>query len=314
MEKLNMANVNTLIKKGYLLAGVLMAANIFVVNEMKATENDKDDLTTLNQPQNVEGEGKEEEVVPVENGEKKSGEQGFFNFVLTYENTINLIGGLALSGANNYFKWWDYSPGVYRKLGCIGWRSKRLLNDIFQFEINLNGIRGISWSIPHIINLIMTKGSKKGKKDGDFSWITFFFKDILRGFTSMPLTFHFSNFSISISLDSIIWGIVGMILEAKDKKEQKPNKENQINNIENNIGIKTNKEKIDLNNQLNLFENLNIKEELIKSKELTQPIVTKEKQKKEGDKKDPNIKDTTGDDTNPQVNDETVNKENTKTK
>ena len=36
-----MAKVNTLIRKGYLLAGVMMAANIFVVNEMKAMENDE---------------------------------------------------------------------------------------------------------------------------------------------------------------------------------------------------------------------------------------------------------------------------------
>ncbi len=41
MEKLNMAKVNMLLKKGYLLAGVMMAANIFAVNEMKAMEINK---------------------------------------------------------------------------------------------------------------------------------------------------------------------------------------------------------------------------------------------------------------------------------
>ena len=33
-----MANMNTLFRKGYLLAGVIMAANMFVVNEVKAME------------------------------------------------------------------------------------------------------------------------------------------------------------------------------------------------------------------------------------------------------------------------------------
>ena len=32
-----MAKVNTLIRKGYLFAGVIMAANMFVVNEMRAS-------------------------------------------------------------------------------------------------------------------------------------------------------------------------------------------------------------------------------------------------------------------------------------
>ena len=38
MASLNMAKVNTLFRKGYLLAGVIMAANMFVVNEVKAME------------------------------------------------------------------------------------------------------------------------------------------------------------------------------------------------------------------------------------------------------------------------------------
>ena len=33
-----MANMNALFRKGYLLAGVIMAANMFVVNEVKAME------------------------------------------------------------------------------------------------------------------------------------------------------------------------------------------------------------------------------------------------------------------------------------
>ena len=33
-----MANMNTLFRKGYLLAGVVMAANMFIVNEVRAME------------------------------------------------------------------------------------------------------------------------------------------------------------------------------------------------------------------------------------------------------------------------------------
>ena len=36
-----MVKVSTLIRKGYLLAGVLMAANMFVVNEVKASSETK---------------------------------------------------------------------------------------------------------------------------------------------------------------------------------------------------------------------------------------------------------------------------------
>ena len=38
MANMNMAKVSTLFRKGYLLAGVIMAANMFVVNEVKAME------------------------------------------------------------------------------------------------------------------------------------------------------------------------------------------------------------------------------------------------------------------------------------
>ena len=41
----------------------------------------------------------------------------------------------------------------------------------------------------------------------------------------MPLTLHFSKFSISISLDSIIWGVAGMILELKAKKIKEKQRE-----------------------------------------------------------------------------------------
>ena len=127
MASLNMAKVNTLFRKGYLLAGVVMAANMLVVNEAIAMkeENKENEKSTF--PQVLD---------------KASG------FVLSWENAINLTGGVVLSGINNYLKWWDYNPGKYSRLGCLGWRSGRHIKDIFQIGINLNLGRGILWLIP----------------------------------------------------------------------------------------------------------------------------------------------------------------------
>ncbi len=216
MAKLNMAKINTLIKKGYFLAGVVMAANMFVVNEVRAMEDNTGDIKD------------ETQIDPSK--KENSGLQGFIGFLLYWENAINLFGTLALSGANNYFKWWDYSPGTYGEFGCIGWRSKRLLNGIFQFDININLGRGGVWLIPgayfyeklkdvdevylnhlHVSNLIASRFK-------EIKLIMVFF--LLQGFISMPLTLHISNFSISISLDSIIWGVIGMILDKEDGKNE----------------------------------------------------------------------------------------------
>jgi len=298
MAKLNMVKVSTLIREGYVLAVVLMAANMFVVNEIKASE------TGANEQKKEETEENKKKITleikdltEQENNEEKnkkgkiSGPQSFFNFLLSHENAINLIGGAAFSVANNYLKLWDYNQGIYCniRIGCLGWRSKRLL-DIFQFEVNLNLGRGISWSILHIINLIMTKGSEKGKKDGDFSWFTFFFKDILRGFTSMPLTLHISNFSISISLDSMIWAVIGKILEPKDKKkleEIKNNEGGEIKNPDPNIINDPNNHKEPfVNNEEKSDEKNDNKKHIISEKKINEdPNIkdpdTKEKKKKE---------------------------------
>ena len=122
--------------------------------------------------------------------------------------------------------------------------SKRFLNDIFQFDINLNWGRCVFWLIATIfesykyikgrtspIELTCTAAVIMNSIM-DNSWINnhvdlrlFFFLSSLQGFVSMPIAIHISNFSISVSLDSIIWGIMGIflgkILEARIKKEEK---------------------------------------------------------------------------------------------
>ena len=256
MAKLNMVNMNTLFRKGYLLAGVIMAANMFVVNEVKAMKlsnnHQKANPTYTDDNEDIEEQTKDQKKkkrVVRNKTKKKYSEIGGGNKVrekyrrsetgLTIknlENAINLIGGTVSSVANNYFKLWDYNPGWYRQFGCLGWRSKRFLNGVLQFEVNFNLGRGALWSIPHIINLYIIKRSKGKKKDNDFSWVGFFFSDILRGFTSMPLTFHISkfNFSISISLDSIIWwGIIDNILKLSGKKKMKEKKDKDKKALEN---------------------------------------------------------------------------------
>ena len=219
MAKLNMAKVSTLIRKGYLLAGVVMAANMFAVNEVKAVdkineekENEKNTFT---------------QVLDMASG-----------FVLSLENTINLVGGVVFSVANNYLKLWDYNPGGYFKLGCLGWRSSRLIN-IFQIGINLNLGRGILWLIPGTYNLIkfFTVDAKKNeeyvkplyfsclvadrvaKDDLAFriALIGFF---LLQGCVFLHLAIHISNFSISISLDSMLCVGIGKFLDKTEEKEE----------------------------------------------------------------------------------------------
>ena len=237
MASLNMAKVNTLIRKGYFLAGVIIAANMFVVNEMKAMEPkqmtekviDENNMEKENYEQ--QKENKEDSDNPIKYASLlKRG----LNFVLKYENTINFFGGLFFSVANNYLKLWDYNPGGYcnLRIGCLGLRSKRFLNGMLQFEGNLNLIKGTLWLIPGIFELIrcvrgqdiprstagliMLKILEKVKdneaKFGFFYCIFFLFQ----GFVSIPLTLHFSKFSISISLDSIIWGVAGFFLKEKE--------------------------------------------------------------------------------------------------
>ena len=235
MAKLNMANINTLFRKGYLLAGVIMAANMFVVNETKASNN----RGHINMDENTEKyeEGKDKDASSLES---------VLNFVLSRENTINLIGGVVFSGANNYLKLWDYNAGKYLdwKFGFFGWRTKKFF-DIVQVGINLNLGRGILWLIPGTYNFIKFCTVEKQEKvgyivplyfsslvadrvstkffNGDMlaDTIVFIAVFLLQGFVSAPLIFHISNFSISISLDSIIWGITGFFLDKGKNNEEK---------------------------------------------------------------------------------------------
>ena len=117
-----MAKVSTLIRKGYLFAGVIMAVNMFVVNEVMAMKDISEETKNKNL---LENEKEDDNSIPIGSKKMKGGEikdgktvisktlsvQGFRNFLLSHENIFNLIGGAVFSGFNNYFKWWDYNPG-----------------------------------------------------------------------------------------------------------------------------------------------------------------------------------------------------------
>ena len=278
----NMAKLNMVFREGCLLAGVIMAANMFTGNEVKAMNQEEGDTykkeKLLEEEENeriIEELRKKKEETnknKVEREKKKRGKSGlksFLGFLSSYENTINIIGGAVLSVFNNYTKWWDYNPGCYGQFGRIGWRSKRFLNNMFQFDINLNLGRGVLWLIPGAYNfinfikllLIKVKDSYDYIKclhvsylvasnlfNGDSMQITaiiVFF--LLQGFVSMPLTFHLSkfNFGIEISLDSIIWAGIGNILYLKVTKQEKE-EENKLKLMKKNA-IKESNEQIATN-------------------------------------------------------------------
>ena len=254
-----MAKVNTLFKKVYLLAGVMIAANMFAVTEVKAMEAGQSEQKKEETKKNGEKiKLKIKDFTKQENNEKKdkkgkiSGPQSFCNFLLSHENAINLIGGVVSSVANNYLKLWDYNAGSYcnLRIGCLGWRTKKFF-DIVQVGINLNLGRGILWLIPGIFGLmqciktrekeypiilnstaglITLKILKKMKKEKNIASSAVFYSIIFltQGFVSIPLTIHFSNFSISISFDSILWEfVIGSFLK---ETGQQPDKENQFYN------------------------------------------------------------------------------------
>ena len=259
-----MVKVSTLIRKGYLLEGEIMAANMFVVNEMKAMKEENNNIVKKEEEINIEK--KEEEINKLKqkiedlkkqkqnikysdekikemeqqleemNKRRESGVQNILDKVLSWENTINLAGGVVLSGINNYLKWWDYNPGGYSRLGCFGWRSGRLIN-IFQIGINLNLGRGILWLIPGTYNFIKAckannydfytrplyfsclVADRVAKDDPAFTIALIGFY-LLQGFVSVPLAIHISNFSISISLDSMLWAGIGKFLDKTEEKKQ----------------------------------------------------------------------------------------------
>jgi len=259
-----MANMNTLFRKGYLLAGVMMAANMFVVNEVKAMEegntgnpfsselqrNANSGSELNNNSTNTEGYRRTNKTKSgnLDVTDEDQYAPSILDRLLFRENIINFFGGLVFSGANNYFKWWDYNPGIYFNLGCLGWRTKKFF-DIVQLDFNLNLGRGALWTT--------------------FFWLKYptmpkirIIVRLIVEFISIPLAIHIHGFDISIALDSILFTVVNrnnlsFLLSRcllKDKDEDLIDRENrgrenyypyQQNNDNINVPERKNEEKLD---------------------------------------------------------------------
>ena len=251
MEKLNMANMSTLFRKGYLLAGVVMLLNMFVVKEVMAMEggstgnpfsselqmNPNSNNELNNNSTNIEGyrriEGTESEKLDVtEDQFAPSILDELLYRLLFWENRINFFGGIIVSGFNNYLKLWDYNPGIYFKVGCLGWRSKSLLNGIFQFDINLNLGRGVLWTT--------------------FFWLNYttmpkimIIARLIVEFISIPLAIHIHGFDISIAFDSILFTVVNRHILSYLLSRLTVFKDNEEIKDDNSIDIKRSPEEID---------------------------------------------------------------------
>ena len=262
MASLIMANMNTLIRKGYLLAGVIMAANMFIVNEVRAMDDNEE---TEEKQKKSDDLNKEKEQ---DNDKKKIEESGSegkgsatqavtLATLLEKKVFINFLGTFAVSCLNNYFNLWDYKSGKYLdwKFGFFGWRTKRFLNDYLQFEVNLNVYRGLGWGILNMVDYKRKGGEVVSMQKLIFRFVT--------GFISMPLTLHIFNFSIAISLDSIVYGVVEIISNRwwknknADVEKWKGKNEEELLDIENKKKSETNsaEEVIINNNEKNKAEN-----------------------------------------------------------
>ena len=144
-----MAKVSTLIRKGYLLAGVIMAANMLVVNEIKAMKED-DNIN------NITEDNKNTEKIDI-----KSffyiGPCKYIGFLLQWENTINLVGGALFTFANGLYNFYENKPSFYFDWLFAGWNSNPFANGYLQFCPNINLGRGIFWLVMHYTQTILIR-------------------------------------------------------------------------------------------------------------------------------------------------------------
>jgi len=152
MAKLNMAKVNTLFRKVYLLAGVIMAANMFVVNEMKATndpseQKKEEEKDTDSQKDNTEEDNVQtEQKIEIENS-FYIGPCKYIGFLLQWENTINLVGGALFTFANGLYNFYENKPSFYSDYLFAGWNSNPFARGYLQFCPNINLGREIFWLV-----------------------------------------------------------------------------------------------------------------------------------------------------------------------
>ena len=145
--------IPTLIRKGYLLAGVVMAANMFVVNEVKAMkdENKKEEKKDTDSPDLIKDNTEEnnvqtEQKIEIENS-FYIGPCKYIGFLLQWENTINLVGGALFTFANGLYNFYEDKPSFYFDGLFAGWNSIPFARGYLQFCPNINLGRGIFWLV-----------------------------------------------------------------------------------------------------------------------------------------------------------------------
>lgn len=165
-----MAKVNTLFKKGFLLAGVIMAANMFIGNEMMAMDKEKKDEILLGKvnnnmavpPTNTNPDINIQNNKILQEKDKTTeqkirikdffyiGPCKYIGFLLQWENTINLVGGALFTFANGLYNFYENKPGFYFDHYSAGWNSNPFFaKGYLQFCPNINLGRGIFWLIMH---------------------------------------------------------------------------------------------------------------------------------------------------------------------
>ena len=160
MAKINMVKVNTLFRKGYLLAGVLMAANMFVVNEVKASEDPsekkkEEEKDTDSQKDNTEEDNVQtEQKIEIENS-FYIGPCKYIGFLLQWENTINLVGGALFTLANGLYNFYENKPSFYFDGLFAGWNSNPFARGYLQFCPNINLGRGILWLVTYYAQTLL---------------------------------------------------------------------------------------------------------------------------------------------------------------
>ena len=143
------------------------------------------------------------------------------------------------------------------RIGCLGWRTKKFF-DTVQLDFNLNLGRGALWLIPGIfgfmqyrkkeerpiilnstaglitMKILYTNEEDFKKNNSGFGFVvSYFIFFILQGFVSAPLTFHIYNFSISISLDSLLWEfVIGRFFDEGKKEDIKIDSANKNDDSE----------------------------------------------------------------------------------
>ena len=175
-----MANMNTLFKKGYLLAGIMMAANMFVGNEMKAmkknktNENPLEDINKNNNNNNMpapptdtnsdvniqdnkilqEKDKTTEQKIRIKNA-FPIGPCKYIGFLLQWENTINLVGGALFTFANGLYNFYENKPSFYFDGFFAGWNSNPFARGYLQFCPNINLGRGIFWLVMYCAQTLL---------------------------------------------------------------------------------------------------------------------------------------------------------------